>query len=166
MSEFTSAKLKKALEKSLETKDMVAIDGKLGWYASMTVGNDVGSLSVRYVGVVWHDGHGLACKMENVSTSPERAAIGLARDLCHWQRYLLWPEKPSESIKAWYQRLCPDDQEGEYLDDVPFYVYLTEAAKARDFYVCGVDDSVVRLRVMAALNHVMNCNDDYINDLW
>lgn len=164
MAEFTKERLVKALRESLDTgKLMPCDDGFDGWNARLTRGED-GDGWVMYNIVIWHSGHGLAYQRD-VAIASDKRAVEIAADhaMC-WQEHMLWPERPSESIKDWYQRLCPTDTEGELLEDVTFYEYLMRATRKRSFYVCGVGDSIVRQRLQAALDAAMGCNGNEIDE--
>lgn len=163
--------LKEAFEESLG-KDgaLVGVPESYPWMARMEkVPYDGCAATVAYHGVIWHSDNGLAHECSSVGLDDDyskRYAIAeVARECSSWFKHSLWPKAPSDSIKDWYQKACPNDPLGEELADVSFYEYLAVAAKAGDFYVCGVDDSLVRQRMQAALYHSMNCPDGRIEEL-
>ena len=70
-------------------------------------------------------------------------------------------------VRDWYTRTCPTDTEGDRIDgDVTFAEYLIDLARTGDAYIYGINDSVVRQRVMAATAHVMGLEYNTIYDLW
>lgn len=128
------------------------------WYVKLKVTDH------KYVLRVFNFDNGLGLVKEGWFLNEERTMEQLTRDVAHWFRYELWPKKPSESIKAWYKRAAPDDELGDELADVSFTEYLIEVARTGNYYVCGIDDSIVRQRIQAALAEVMGTNVVY--DLW
>ena len=160
---ITEPNLRKAFEQSIALNDGSLFHvgpGMFGWYGKLTKEGD------RYTAVIWHDDNGLCIKLTNLYANDERAVTLMAHDVAHFYRYVLWPSKPSESIRDWYMRTCPDDPEGKFLDDVPFYGYLAEVARKGTYYVCGVDDSIVRQRITAALDAVMDGKGADLYELW
>lgn len=72
------------------------------------------------------------------------------------------------NIKDWYISTYPTDEVGEYINDgITFYGLFYAMDNYVDVYqFLGVDDSIVRERVFAALAKVMGVDYDYIYDQW
>lgn len=142
---------------------------------SMNMGGEMFEIGDDWFVKLKKDGHKYTCRVFSLDNglgvvkegryiNDEQAVTLLTRDMAHWFRYELWPKKPSESIKEWYKRAAPDDELGDELADVSFTEYLIEVARTGNYYVCGIDDSIVRQRIQAALAEVMGTNVVY--DLW
>lgn len=117
---------------------------------------------------LYDDAAGIGKTLRHVIAADASATDGLkllAWEVASWQAHDLWPKSPGESIRGWYVRTFPDDELGHELDDVPFFQYLVESARAGSCYVCGVGDSVVRNRLEAALDEAMGCQGSLVRDL-
>ena len=152
--------LRDAFTESLTSGKFESVKSSGGWMAKLEYDSS-------YEATLWNDGHGLCIQYCFNAHNVEQAAYIAA---CYMQRYYdleLWPKKPNESVKDWYQRTCPTDTEGDYIDeDVTFATYLIDLARCGDAYIWGVNDSVVRQRVMAATARVMGLEYNTLYDLW
>ena len=163
MTTVNEKNVSKAFAESLAANDGTLSkvgEGIFGWYGRLNKDGEG-----LYEALIWHDDHGLCISTARRCRTDERAIALLAHEVVYLYRYKLWPKKPSESIRDWYMRACPTDELGPDLHDVPFYKYMADAARRRSFYVDGVDDSIVRQRLQAALRHVMNAGSD-IYEVW
>lgn len=120
-----------------------------------------------YKATLWNDGPGLTIHHYFGARNVEQAAEIAARYMKRYHDNELWPKKPSEKVRDWYQRTCPTDELGDCIDeDVTFATYLIDFARMGDAYIWGIDDSIVRQRVMAATAQVMGLEYDTLYDLW
>lgn len=154
--------LKDAFFDSAKSEQFVAVRSGGGWMAKLEH-----EYESSYKATLWNDGHGL-CIQHCFGALDVEQASGLAASYVRRYHDLeLWPKKPSEKVKDWYKRTCPTDTEGDYIDeDVTFATYLIDLARCGDAYIWGVNDSVVRQRVMAATARVMGLEYNTLYDLW
>lgn len=123
--------------------------------------------ATAYKATLWNSDHGLCIQHFFVARSVEQAAEIAASYMKRSYDNELWPSKPSVKVRDWYTRACPTDTEGDRIDgDVTFAEYLIDLARTGDAYIYGINDSVVRQRVMAATAHVMGLEYDAVYDLW
>ena len=166
--EFTPYELTKALNKSLELGEMAPVGNRrFAWYVTLKksdepVGKVNGFDSWKYTCIMWHYDNGISKVYEDCFVHDECAVVALTNEFYAWVRWQLWPSHPGESIREWYQSACPDDPEGESLEDIPFYRYMYKVIKNHSYYVGGVNDSVVRQRVQAALQRAMHSDGDQL----
>ena len=133
-----------------------------GWMAKLEH-----EYETAYKATLWNDGHGLAIWHWFTARSAKQAAEFAARYMKQYHDNELWPKTPAEKVKDWYTRTCPTDECGYYIDaDVTFARYLLDFARYKSAYIYGIDDSIVRQRVMAATAHVMGLDYDEVYDLW
>ena len=119
-----------------------------------------------YKATLWNDDHGLCIQHFFAARDTEQAAE-IAASYMKRAYNELWPSKPSVKVRDWYLRACPTDTEGDRIDgDVTFAEYLIDLARTGDAYIYGINDSVVRQRVIAATAHVMGLEYNTVYDLW
>lgn len=120
-----------------------------------------------YKATLWNSDHGLCIQHLFAARDEMQAAEIAAAYMKHYYDNELWPKKPSEKVRDWYLRTCPTDTEGDRIDeDVTFAMYLIDFARTGTAYLYGIDDSIVRQRVMAATAHVMGLEYNTVYDLW
>lgn len=157
--EVTMLGLRKAFAQSVALNDGTLFHvgpGSFGWHAKLERTDADRSLYNDYKATLWNDDNGLAIVEVGYFTTDERAVTLLAHYVANTFRYHFWPTNPSVSIREWYMATCPTDELGQQLEDEPFYKYLAHVARRGSWYVDGVDDSIVRQRLQAAMDHVMH----------
>lgn len=150
-----------ALRKSVESGGYYDVDGPFGWMARM---DKVGDR--KYEVTLANDDNGLAIQLIVRANDDLTAATNGAVLLKHYHDNELYPKCPDECIRDWYRRTCPTDELWESIEIGPtFAMYLAELAKGGDPYIFGIDDSIIRQRVMDATAQVMGLRYDYLSDL-
>ena len=120
-----------------------------------------------YKATLWNADNGLTIHHFFGARNYEHAADIAARYLKRYHDTELWPKSAGESIKKWYEYTCPTDELGDVLDpSATFADYLIVLAKDGNAYRFGIDDSIIRQRIMAATAHVMGLEYDRVYDLW
>lgn len=120
-----------------------------------------------YKATLWNNGNGLCIWHWFTARDVEQAAAFAARYMRRYHDNELWPKTPAEKVRDWYQRACPTDELGDCIDeDMTFATYLIDLARMGDAYIWGINDSIVRQRVMAATAQVMGLEYDTLYDLW
>lgn len=154
--------LSRAFSASYKSGDFEGVRNSGGWYAKLEH-----EYETSYKATLWNDGHGLCIQHCFGARDNERAAELAANYVRRYHDLELWPKKPSEKVRDWYQRTCPTDELGDLIDwDVTFATYLIDLAMGGDAYIHGIDDSIVRQRVMAATAHVMGLAYETVYELW
>lgn len=152
--------MKDAFIKSMEDDGFVFTSG--GWGARLEH-----EYETAYKATLWNDGTGLAIWHWFTARDVEQAAEIAAKYMKNYHDNELYPKRPGVKIRDWYQRTCPTDKCGDLLDeDATFADYLVSLARCGDAYCYGIDDSIVRQRVMAATAHVMGMKYNDLYDLW
>lgn len=150
-----------ALRKSVESGGYYDVDGPFGWMARM---DKVGDR--KYEVTLANDDNGLAIQLIVRANDDLTAAANGAVLLKHYHDNELYPKRPDECIRDWYRRTCPTDELWESIDvGATFSQYLVALARYGNPYACGINDSVVRERVMAATSHVMAVPYNVLYDL-
>lgn len=133
-----------------------------GWYAKLEH-----EYKTSYKATLWNDGHGLCIQHYFGARDVEQAAYFAANYVRRYHDLELWPKTPNVKVRDWYTRTCPTDELGDKIDgDVTFAMYLIDLARCGDAYIYGINDSVVRQRVMAATAQVMGLEYNTVYDLW
>lgn len=154
--------LKDAFTDSAKSGMFESVRSSGGWMAKLEH-----EYETSYKATLWNDGHGLCIQHCFGARDNEKAAELAANYVRRYHDLELWPKKPSEKVRNWYLRTCPTDELGDCIDeDATFADYLVSLARCGDAYCYGIDDSVVRQRVMAATAHVMGMKYNDLYDLW
>lgn len=154
--------LKNAFIDSAKSEMFESVRSSGGWTARLEH-----EYETSYKATLWNDGHGLCIQHCFGARDVEQAAYLAANYVRRYHDLELWPKTPNMKVKDWYQRTCPTDELGDYIDeDVTFATYLIDLARMGDAYIWGINDSIVRQRVMAATAQVMGLEYDTLYDLW
>ena len=75
---------------------------------------------------------------------------------------------PISTIKHWYKKAYPNDEEGDYINaDVTFMDLFNALDWRKDVYsLLGVSDSVIRERCFKKLAEIMKVDYNYIYEQW
>ena len=153
--------LKDAFIASIKSNELTAVRCSGGWMAKLEH-----EYETKYEALLWNDSHGLCIQHTFGARSVEQAAEFAANYMRRYHDLELWPKKPSEKVRDWYTRTCPTDELGDELHpNATFADYLVALAKDGNPYIYGIDDSVVRQRVMAATAQVMGMDYNTVWDL-
>lgn len=154
--------LKDAFNESAKSGTFEGVRSSGGWMAKLEH-----EYESSYKATLWNDGHGLCIQHYFGARDAEQAAYLAANYVRRYHDLELWPKTPNVKVQDWYQHTCPTDELGDLIDeDVTFATYLIDLARVGDAYIYGIDDSIVRQRVMAATAQVMGLDYDTLYELW
>ena len=151
--------VQQAMLKSMNEGRFCGVEGPVGWLAGLKH-----EYETKWEATLWNDDNGLTIQCIIAANDVEQAALRAANYMVRYHDLELYPTRPGDKVRDWYMNTCPTDECGEDIDeDVTFIKYVIDLAKCGDPYIYGIDDSIVRQRVMAAASH---CCDVPYNELY
>lgn len=141
--------VEKAMLKSAESDHFCGVEGPFGWQAKLEHKYDI-----KWEATLWNDDNGLTIQCIIAANDVKQAALQAANYMVRYHNIELYPKRPDEKIRDWYTSTCPTDECGQDINEnVTFIEWVINLARCGDPYIYGIDDSLVRQRVMAAASH-------------
>lgn len=150
-----------AMLKSADDGCFYGVNGVFGWQAKLEH-----KYETKWEATLWHDSSGLTIQCIIAANDVNQAALRAANYMVRYHDLELYPKHPGDKVRDWYMDACPTDECGQDIDeDVTFIKYVIDLAKCGDPYIHGIDDSIVRQRIMAAASHCCNVPYNELFDL-